>query len=124
MPNDLDNVLNDIRRLRKEKNENESSLDQVEIDAKQQLLKDGKTRNTLTLSFLLGFFGMLIFSCLFVWLYNWSAINWGIKLKLAGITTGASEIHLLELEKILSIMIGALGTSLGFIIGYYFKDKK
>lgn len=36
----------------------------------------------------------------------------------------AASVKLLELDKVLSVIIGALGTSLGFIIGYYFEEKK
>ncbi|MGY0378307.1 hypothetical protein ACW2AL_15650 [Providencia sp. PROV170] len=35
----------------------------------------------------------------------------------------AKSIKLLDLDKVLAVIIGALGTSLGFIIGYYFKEK-
>ncbi|WP_369311458.1 hypothetical protein [Providencia rettgeri] len=41
-----------------------------------------------------------------------------------GMVEAASKVSLLELDKVLSIIISALGTSLGFIIGYYFKEKK
>lgn len=41
-----------------------------------------------------------------------------------GMAEAASKVSLLELDKVLSIIISALGTSLGFSIGYYFKEKK
>ncbi|MEB7993459.1 hypothetical protein NGI19_08590 [Raoultella ornithinolytica] len=84
---------------------------------------DGQTRNKLTITFLKGFFGLLIFSCVFVLAYNYFAVGWAISLSQAKLDEAAKSITFLELDKILSIIIGALGTSLGFIIGYYFKEK-
>lgn len=124
MNDDLDDLLNSIKTIKTKTVENEQSADHVETAAKLQLIRDGKTRSTLTLVFLLGFFGMLIFACLFVFAYNWAAVNWNIDLKAANVLQDSEGIPLLELDKILSVIIGALGTSLGFIIGYYFKDKK
>jgi hypothetical protein len=60
---------------------------------------------------------------MFVLFYNWLVVEWAAQLKTAGLDEKIKELHFLELDKVLSIMISALGTSLGFIIGYYFKGK-
>lgn len=105
---------------------------QLDVDAKaseiEEVIKvagktDGHTRNRLTLFFIGGFFGILIFCCLFVLVYNWAAMSWAINLSKNGFNIDKIEVPFLELDKLLSIMIGAFGTSLGFIIGYYFKEK-
>lgn len=98
-----------------------------EADAAQRDANDGKsetkTRNNLTLYFILGFFGMLILSALFVLWYNSYIISWAIELKDKDMLGSVDNLSLLQLDKVLSIIISALGTSLGFIIGYYFKNK-
>lgn len=119
---DLNEFLDKVNRVQKDADKAGSVADAVE-DAENHKVRDGKTRSTLTLTFMIGFFGILVFSCLFVLIYNWAAVHWVISLKQSGLVTESSEIKLLEVDKILSIMIGALGTSLGFIIGYYFKEK-
>lgn len=55
--------------------------------------------------------------------YNWATVHWIIDLKTSGLTEQSTKLSLLEINKILSIIIGALGTTLGFIIGYFFKEK-
>ncbi|MCR1553743.1 MAG: hypothetical protein NQ098_16735 [Enterobacter cloacae] len=101
----------------------DESATRLEVEAFNSAKDDGQTRNKLTLTFLRGFFGLLIFSCFFVLIYNYCAVRWSIALSSANLNEASKSIHLLELDKVLSIMIGALGTSLGFIIGYYFKEK-
>ncbi|HEP0305448.1 TPA: hypothetical protein QIS90_001261 [Providencia rettgeri] len=86
--------------------------------------RDGKTRSTLTIWFLGGFFCLLVFSFLFVLCYNAYLVDWIIELKAKGIDNAVDYLKPLELDKVLSIIITALGTSLGFIIGYYFKEKQ
>lgn len=95
----------------------------IEDDVKNAIKNEGHTRNKLTLSFIGGFFGILIFCCVFVLIYNWMAVGWAIDLKTAGYNKELNSVPFIELDKLLSIMIGAFGTSLGFIIGYYFKNK-
>ncbi|WP_353242251.1 hypothetical protein [Providencia sp.] len=85
--------------------------------------KEGETRSLLTLTFLGGFFGLLILFAIFVWFYNGRVVSWVLELKAAGVENAVDYLKPLELEKVLSIIITALGTSLGFIIGYYFKEK-
>lgn len=119
---DLNEFLDKVNRVQKDADKAGSVADAVE-GAENHKVRDGKTRSTLTLTFMIGFFGILVFSCFFVLLYNWVAVHWVISLQESGLATASSEIKLLEVDKILSIMIGALGTSLGFIIGYYFKEK-
>ncbi|HBR2129043.1 TPA: hypothetical protein MG510_16535 [Klebsiella pneumoniae] len=120
---EINKFLNKIDAVENETSKVEEGVDALEANSDNTRVRDGKTRSTLTLTFMIGFFGILIFSCLFVFLYNWAAVNWTIHLSQAKLEKDALGVHLLEVDKILSIMIGALGTSLGFIIGYYFKEK-
>ncbi|HBV6414268.1 TPA: hypothetical protein MD306_002675 [Klebsiella variicola] len=120
---EINKFLNKIDAVENETSKVEEGVDALEANTDNTRVRDGKTRSTLTLTFMIGFFGILIFSCLFVFLYNWAAVNWAIHLSQAKLEKDALGVHLLEVDKILSIMIGALGTSLGFIIGYYFKEK-
>lgn len=73
--------------------------------------------------FMVGFFGLLAGCFLFTLWYNNNAVQWIIELQTKGLQEEAKQVSLLELDKVLSVVIGALGTSLGFIIGYYFKEK-
>lgn len=82
------------------------------------------TRSGLTYMFILGFFSLIILGAVFVFIYNAWSVDWAIKLKNNGLPEVASQVTLLELDKVLSILIGAFGTSLGFIIGYYFKENR
>lgn len=118
---ELDSFFTKLKEIKSEAALAEESADKAESESHVQ--RDGKTRSTLTLSFIRGFFGLLIFSCLFVLIYNWAAVHWIIDLKKADLLNESTNINLLDLDKVLSIIIGALGTSLGFIIGYYFKEK-
>lgn len=120
----LQEVLDSLEKRKKlienansEAKSNESTLNHV---AK----KDSETRSSLTLSFLCGFFLLLILFAIFVWIYNGRVVSWVLELKAAGVENPVDYLKPLELEKVLSIIITALGTSLGFIIGYYFKEKQ
>lgn len=95
----------------------------VEESALHNVHRDGRTRSTLTITFLICFF-ILIAGCFgFVLWYNSLAIGWMKDLHSQGLNNEIASVKLLELDKVLAVIIGALGTSLGFIIGYYFKEK-
>ncbi|HEM8303344.1 MULTISPECIES: hypothetical protein [Providencia] len=83
-----------------------------------------KDRSKLTTNFVWGFFILLVWSFVFVFVYNWVAVWWAIDLQERGMVEAANKIALLELDKVISLIVGVLGTPLGFIIGYYFKEKK
>lgn len=106
-----------IEKANTEAESNESMLDSTRN-------KETETRSALTLFFLKGFFLLLVLFAIFVWVYNEWVVSWVLELKKAGIENAVDYLKPLELEKVLSIIITALGTSLGFIIGYYFKEKK
>ncbi|AGB78453.1 hypothetical protein D782_2489 [Enterobacteriaceae bacterium strain FGI 57] len=120
---ELESVIDKLKSVKSEGVIADEKADKAELDAESHAQRDGKTRSTLTLTFMRGFFGMLIFACVFVLIYNWAAVYWIIDLKKSGLVEESTKLNLLEIDKILSIIIGALGTSLGFIIGYYFKEK-
>ncbi|UIM57458.1 hypothetical protein [Serratia marcescens] len=120
---DVSALLSAVEDLKSKTHQEEISAEKEEEKAANTKVSDGKTRSALTLTFLWWFFVMLVFSCLFVLWYNSYAVKWNLELKNSGLDEAAKIFRPLELEKILSIIIGALGTSLGFIIGYYFKEK-
>nr|DAL83171.1 MAG TPA: vesicle-associated membrane protein 2 [Caudoviricetes sp.] len=122
--NNLSSLKENIDRLIKKQKNIDTKADEAEGDVKSAIKNEGQTRNQLTLYFIAGFFGILVFCCLFVLFYNWLAVHWIIDLKSNGFDSDLAKVPFIELDKLLSIMIGAFGTSLGFIIGYYFKDKK
>lgn len=104
--------------------ENESSIDKTVITEKAFIEQvEGRDLGKLTTYFVWVFFTLLLWSFLFVLVYNWIAVWWAIDLHEHGMVDVASKVTLLELDKVLSLIISALGTPLGFIIGYYFKEK-
>ncbi|MEQ4664421.1 hypothetical protein ABN067_23020 [Providencia rettgeri] len=105
--------------------ENASRINKTSINEKASIEQaEGKDRGKLTTYFVWGFFALLLWSFLFVLVYNWIAVWWAIDLHDRGMVDVASKVTLLELDKVLSLIISALGTPLGFIIGYYFKEKR
>lgn len=106
-------------------NKNAPTLAKIKEEEQREAAKaEMEVRGKLTNRFILGFFMLIVGSCIFVLCYNAYAIGWIESLNSKGMTEAANKVSLLELDKVLSIIISALGTSLGFIIGYYFKDKK
>ncbi len=99
-------------------------LEKLETETIQQDKQhDPKTRSELTMKFVVFFFSLLGASYIFVLIYNYAAVNWMISLKEKGLDEAAKSIALLDFQAVISLVISGLGTSLGFIIGYYFKDK-
>ncbi|HDM8048110.1 TPA: hypothetical protein P0E07_001182 [Vibrio fluvialis] len=116
---------NDFRKQEEKVSEEQSQQAQ---DAINRILDSGKqhdpeTRSTLSLNFLLYFFALLAGSYVFVLVYNNVAVNWILQLKNAGLNDQIQSVSLLDFNSVISLVISGLGTSLGFIIGYYFKDK-
>lgn len=120
---DFDSLVKAAEALRTEAMASDKKADKAEVSALTSSQREGKTRSALTITFLVGFFFLMVLCGLFVLLYNAFVVDWVIELKSKGIENANDYFKPLELEKVLSIIIGALGTSLGFIIGYYFKDK-
>ncbi|MCX3307975.1 hypothetical protein ORN12_02980 [Pantoea vagans] len=120
---DFDSLVKAAEALRTEAMASDKKADKAEVSALTSSQREGKTRSALTITFLVGFFSLMILCGLFVLLYNAFVVDWVIELKSKGIENPNDYLKPLELEKVLSVIIGALGTSLGFIIGYYFKDK-
>ncbi len=122
--NDFDKLTKDIDDLYSEVKESSSVASTAEMNASVFSHREGRTRSTLTISFMVGFFLLLVLSCLFVIWYNSCVVDWVLIMEEKNVPNAGDLIKPLELDKVLSIVISALGTSLGFIIGYYFKDKK
>lgn len=113
---------NRIEAQLKHKRASEEASEQ-EVNSLTTLAADDKARHNLTFLFLKCFFGLFVGAWVFILIYNWSVICWIIWLNEHKLSAVADKIPLLELDKLLSLIISALGTSLGFIIGYYFKSK-
>lgn len=119
----LDEISERIKKNQTQFEQNKDKVTTVEETALNNVHRDGRTRSALTITFLIGFFALIAGCFLFVLWYNSKAIGWMKDLHSMNMDGEVSNIKLLELDKVLSVIIGALGTSLGFIIGYYFKDK-
>ncbi|MEI9698906.1 hypothetical protein V5094_13820 [Moellerella wisconsensis] len=102
----------------------ESNFSKMDEGQQKEISRaDNEARGKITTFFVRGFFLSIAGGGLFVLLYNYCAVLWIESLNDRGLIEVASKISLLELDKVLSLIISALGTSLGFIIGYYFKEK-
>lgn len=123
MATSLEEISARIQQNLNKSAENKHKVDSVEENALQNVHRDGRTRSALTITFLIGFFALIAGCFGFVLWYNSMAIGWIRDLHAQGLNNEIANIKLLELDKVLSVIIGALGTSLGFIIGYYFKEK-
>ena len=119
----LDEIQKRIKNNQSKSESYKDKVNSVEESALHNVHRDGRTRSTLTITFLVGFFTLIVGCFLFVLIYNSYAIGWVKDLESHGLKDYADKVTFLELDKVLAVIIGALGTSLGFIIGYYFKDK-
>lgn len=115
-----------LEKLRDFKKEDDEAKEKV-IDEESMAIKNAsqevRTRHTLTKYFLIGFFTLIIICFIFVPIYNSHAVHWVKELHEHGLDEQAKNINFLDVEKVLAVIIGALGSSLGFIIGYYYKEK-
>lgn len=82
-----------------------------------------KTRNWLTTGFIIGLFSLIVLSAVYVVYHNNQLIDLAIRARENGIIIEPSDIGFLSFESVYSLLFNSLGTSLGFIIGYYFKEK-
>lgn len=84
-----------------------------------------KTRTGIAKGFLWGYFLLFLFVFIFVWVYNNNMINNIVTLsKYPAYQQIIDNIQLLDIRNILIVVTGALGTPLGFVIGYYFKEEQ
>ncbi|EMH7332143.1 TPA: hypothetical protein ACXJEO_000012 [Serratia marcescens] len=121
--NDFSILSHELNSIKTQSKKSDGVAEKAENEALASSQRESKTRSALTISFLIGFLSLLVFSFIFVFIYNLFAVDWIMALKEKGIDNPTDLVRPLELDKVLSIIIGALGTSLGFIIGYYFKEK-
>lgn len=71
-----------------------------------------KTRSKIALIFVCCFFALLIFTFIFVIIYN----GWIIRNNIL--------LDPLNPKDLLLVITGAIGTPLGFVVGYYFKGEE
>lgn len=79
-----------------------------------------ESRFIITKMFLRWYFGILLGSFVFCSLYNWTCayINHAYEF------TQETGLKYLEVSTIISLIAATLSSSLGFVIGYYFKGKE
>lgn len=116
-------LMKNIEKAREEAQQAKKAAEDEESSSKKNLRSEESTRHSLTFYFIIGFFILIALGAVFVAIYNSLAVGWVIKLNAAGLVEQSNKVPFLELDKVLSIIISSLGTSLGFIIGYYFKNK-
>lgn len=116
-------LMKSIEMARQKIQQTQKAAEDEENTSKNNIRSEESTRHSLTFFFIVGFFILIGFGAIFVAFYNSLAVDWVIKLNAAGLVEQSSKVPFLELDKVLSIIVSALGTSLGFIIGYYFKNK-
>lgn len=75
-----------------------------------QLVQE-RVRTELARVFVYGFFGLLAITIIFVPLYNIFAVQ-----------VSDSEALIIKLPEILTLIGSVVGTSLGFVTGFYFKS--
>lgn len=84
-----------------------------------------KTRTGIAKGFLWGYFILFILVFIFVWVYNNNMLNNIITIsKYPGYQDVINNIKLLDIKNVLIVVTSALGTPLGFVIGYYFKSEQ
>jgi len=78
---------------------------------------EGKARLAITRLVLWSFFSLIVFSFLYAAGYNFYASYLNMLLP------DVDKIKYLDIPNTVSLMTSALGSSVGFVIGYYFKSK-
>ncbi len=68
---------------------------------------DSESRYKITIKFIRYYFGFLILVFILVAVYNSYAVLW--------------KVDALNLKDMISLFVASFGSTLGFIIGYYFK---
>ncbi len=85
--------------------------DKIENAYDPQQSKD-RGRNFLTYAFIVGYFLIFFICFIYAWKYNTFLIKNGC------------EEHLIDLTDMVLKIGGVLGSSLGFVLGYYFKTSE
>ncbi|HAS6767099.1 hypothetical protein ACJO11_19610 [Vibrio parahaemolyticus] len=100
-----------------------------EVDHLSQQVEDSlakteqKTRSNLSNVFIAGLFALIIASAIYVPYYNEQAIKWAVMAKENNIEISPDDLKMLSFKDVFSMIFNSFGTPLGFIIGYYFKEK-
>ncbi|HAV1511050.1 TPA: hypothetical protein ACN341_004504 [Vibrio parahaemolyticus] len=121
----------DFRELKKQSEQSikrDENVDKQIASLERELGKklkenEHKTRNWLTTGFISGLFLLIVLSAVYVVYHNNQLIELVIRAQDKGISIDPSDIGFLSFESVYSLLFNSLGTSLGFIIGYYFKEK-
>jgi hypothetical protein len=102
----------DIKNLKEQvkESEPESKFHQQEHDSKSRL--------EITKLFLKSYFWLIAGSFLFCLVYNYGAAYLNFEFKLE------TPIRFIDVSNTVSIITTTLSSGMGFVIGYYFKNKE
>ncbi|MBU2892855.1 hypothetical protein KO495_05900 [Colwellia sp. D2M02] len=105
-------------------NENSSEVSNLENEIEKKFKeKEHSARSWLTTTFILGLFILIILAGFYVVYYNENVLAISLKLKESNIDLDTASLKFLSFDSIFSLIFNSFGTPLGFIIGYYFKEK-
>ncbi|WP_318470955.1 hypothetical protein [Photobacterium leiognathi] len=85
--------------------------------------KEHTARSWLTITFLIGLFFLILLSAIYVITYNNNLFDIMIAAKSQNIDLSKHNLEFMSFNELFSLIFNSFGTSLGFIIGYYFKEK-
>ncbi|MEZ8304259.1 hypothetical protein AB6C61_10460 [Vibrio splendidus] len=85
--------------------------------------KEDSTRSWLTTGFIFGLFLLIVLAAVYVMEHNAQVVHLTIEAKEKGLDVPLDNLSFLSFESIFSLIFNSFGTPLGFIIGYYFKEK-
>lgn len=101
-----------------------NEIDNLERKISNQLNStEHKTRSWLTTGFIFGLFLLIILSGVYVPIHNAAVLDLAVLAKKSGVDIKPDNLKFISFESVYSLLFNSLGTSLGFIIGYYFKEK-
>lgn len=108
---------------------NEAIKDDESVHNLEQKLKDRfnekehTARSWLTITFLIGLFTLILLSAIYVIFYNNNLLQIMVEAKAQNIELPKGNLEFMSFTDLFSLIFNSFGTSLGFIIGYYFKEK-
>ena len=101
-----------------------SEINKLESEVEKKFKeKEHSARSWLTTTFVAGLFLLIILAGFYVIEYNKSVLELGLKVKESEANIDLSSLTFLSFESVSSLIFNSFGTPLGFIIGYYFKEK-
>ncbi len=111
MPSSIKEIEKRRAFIRAELASGEEKLDEAAVSPAKDFLvrQEGDTRQKIATWFVLGYFGIFLLILIGAPAYNSFTL---------------AEPPAIDLEGLLQIFGGLIGTSLGFVVGYYFKSQQ